>query len=82
MDVVVQLIQSLGVPVAAMVAMGWYVISKDKSHRSERDEWRKDEQAQRDKENESLEKLIDSVNENTVSLKILAEKIVSNQKEV
>lgn len=74
---IINLIQTFGVAVAGMVSMGWYVIKKDKDHKTERDQWRKDEKEIQNKHDERLDRLIDSVNENTISIKILAEKIAS-----
>lgn len=79
METVLQIIQTLGFPIACVIGLGYYTIHKDKEHKKERDEWRSDEKDQREKENESLEKLISSVNENTISLKLLYERIVTKE---
>lgn len=79
MESVLQIIQTLGFPIACVIGLGYYTIHKDKEHKKERDEWRTDEKEQREKTDESLEKLISSVNENTISLKLLYEKIANKE---
>ena len=68
MDVVLQIIQTIGFPIAACIFLGLFV-------KKQNDEYREDVKAITDKYDISIEKFSNSIDQNTKVLTSLAEKL-------
>lgn len=65
---IVQLIQDLGVQVATLVAMMWYIVQKDKAEREDRA--KKDEQIQAmvSAHADEVKEFTEALNQNTIAM--------------
>lgn len=65
---VIQLISSVGFPIVACLGMGWYVKYQTDNYRSEVKDIQKEHR-------EEMEKITDALNNNTLALNLLCEKL-------
>ena len=76
---VVSIIAQLGFPVAAAIAVGWYVVQLNKQHREDMTELNKshrDEIAEITKDNANkMEKLTEAINNNTLVMTRIYERL-------
>lgn len=74
-NVITQLIGSLGFPIAACCAMGWYCIRSQNQIKEINDQHREEIKEINAKHSEDIAKMTEAVNNNTVALKSLCAKL-------
>ena len=68
---IIQLISTVGFPIAMCVAMGWFVVDQTNKHREEVSKLNKQHE-------EEMNTVIEAINNNTVALKELSVKLGGN----
>ena len=76
-----QLIGSLGFPIAACCAMGWYCIRSQNQIKEINDMHREEVKEINEKHSSDIQKMTEAVNNNTVALHTLCERLRSEDNE-
>lgn len=76
-----QLIGSLGFPIAACCAMGWYCIRSQNQIKEINEQHREEIKEINEKHSADIQKMTDAVNNNTVALQTLCERLRNDDHE-
>ena len=76
-----QLIGSLGFPIAACCAMGWYCIRSQNQIKEINEHHREEIKEINEKHSSDIQKMTEAVNNNTVALQTLCERLRSDEHE-
>lgn len=76
-----QLIGSLGFPIAACCAMGWYCIRSQNQIKEINEQHREEIKEINEKHSEDIQKMTEAVNNNTVALQKLCDRLRSDTDE-
>lgn len=76
-----QLIGSLGFPIAACCAMGWYCIRSQNQIKEINEQHREEVKEINEKHSADIQKMTEAVNNNTVALQTLCERLRNDEHE-
>lgn len=76
-----QLIGSLGFPIAACCAMGWYCIRSQNQIKEINEQHREEIKEINEKHSTDIQKMTEAVNNNTVALQTLCERLRNDEHE-